>query len=129
MSLPLPLLISPSRRQLVDLDTKQKEMAHKINQLKHASSGSHTPRMKRRPVGGGGGDPLGVGESPGYGSTHFAADSHSLDGAVNHSRLEGIEAAVAQSRQVIMDQLRETKLEVDSVWGEIRRDNDLNKKR
>ena len=112
------------------MDAKQKEMAHKLNQLKHSASGAHTPRGKRRM--GGGGDSFGGGgggESSGYGTTHFSADSHSLDGAVSHSRLESIEAAVSQSRQVIMDQLRETKLEVDSVWGEIKRDNVANQKR
>ena len=120
--------------KLVEIDTKQKELIHKVNQLKHNTSqgqGSHTPRSKRRQLdqggnGSGGGGGLGSG---GYSSTNFSADSHALDNAMNHNRLESIEQAVEASRQVILDQLRETKLEVDSVWGEIRRDNDLNQKR
>ncbi|GMI00044.1 hypothetical protein TrLO_g11750 [Triparma laevis f. longispina] len=123
--------------KIADIDLKQKELTHKVNQLKHneKQSQSHTPRRAPRTIGGGGG---GGGAGGGHhgsfggggggGATHFAADSHALDGEINVGRLDSIEQSMEASRQVILDQLRETKQQVDSVYGEIRRDHNQTNK-
>ncbi|GMH82571.1 hypothetical protein TrST_g12503 [Triparma strigata] len=115
--------------KITDIDQKQKELTHKVNQLKHneKQSQSHTPRSHRatRTIGQGGG--FGGGGGGGAGATHFAADSHALDEGIKLGRLESMEQSMESTRQVIFDQLRETKQQVDSVYGEIRRNNDQTK--
>jgi len=111
------------QNKIMDLDKGARESLYKITQIRHMveKAEKNTPRSTGRNAR------MTVQGSKGGGATHFATDENQF-GEKEEKRLASVEQALETTREALMSNVREVKLNVDSVWGEVKRDHNEHKK-
>lgn len=117
----------PSLRSLVghtvkitDLDHNEKNLAHQMNQLKHAMKEEQSHGHHK--------------SSPRHGHNSHSHNSHKgnfehiqqMDNA-GKERFNDIQRTIDNIRGPLLEKMRENRLEIESLWSEFRRQNEVNR--